>query len=118
MHQYRITKYDPGKRGQDGAYLVDEWTCAGDIGRKVRGEKLTAADYLRMEDNYVTAMLRFFDASGLPHLRVTCLENRFADENLAQIKATRPDLFDPAIVDFMLHEDKQARRNERRQYRR
>ncbi|MEO9877285.1 MAG: hypothetical protein ABJ360_18170, partial [Roseobacter sp.] len=112
MHQYRITKYDPGKRDQDGAYLVDDWTCAGDIGRKFQGEELAAADYLRMEDNYVRAMLRFFDASGLPHLRVTCLENRFADENLARIETTWPDLIDPAIVDLVLHEDQEVCRNE------
>lgn len=112
MHQYRVTKYNPANRDESGAYLVDDWTCASDIGRKFQGEELTTANYLRMEDNYVRAMLRFFDASGLPHLRVTCLENRFADENLAQIKASRPDLFDPAMVDLMLHEDKEARRTE------
>ncbi len=110
MHQYRITKYNPGERDGNGAYLADDWTCASDIGQTFQGKKLTAADYLRMEDSYVTAVLRFFDASGLPHLRVTCVENRFADENLAQIKAAQPGLFDPAMVHMLLHEDQQADR--------
>lgn len=112
MHQYRITKYNPGDRDGNGAYLADDWTCAGDIGQTFQGKKLTAADYLRMEDSYVTAVLRFFNASGLPHLRVTCLDNKFADDNLAQIKATQHGLSDPAMADMVPHEDQQVGRNE------
>ena len=112
MHQYRITKYDPGNRDENGAYLVDDWTCASDIGRKFQGKELTTADYLRMEDKYIRAMLNFFDASGLPHLRVTCLEKRFAGESIAQIKTTQLELCDPAIVNMVLQEDQQAARNE------
>lgn len=112
MHQYRITKYDPCNRDECGAYLVDDWTCASDIGRKFQGRELTTADYLRMEDNYVRAILRFFDASGLPHLRVTCLEKRSASDNLSQIKAAQPKLFDPATANMVLHEDREVDRNE------
>ena len=65
-----------------------------------------------MEDSYIRAMLRFFDASGLPHTRVTCLEKGPPAKNLAQIKATQPKLLDPAIVSMVLQEDQEAGRNE------
>ena len=112
MHNFRISKYDPARRNRDGLYLVGDWTCASDIGKRFHGAQLTAADYLRTEAAHVAAALRFFDASGLPHLRVTCLEDRFAGQNLAQLKADQPDLCDPAFAALDLHEDQKAGRRE------
>jgi hypothetical protein len=34
MTSYRITKYDPGRRNEQGHYLDDsEWTAISDIGK-------------------------------------------------------------------------------------
>ncbi|MFL0507599.1 hypothetical protein ACH0B5_17895 [Ureibacillus sp. 179-F W5.1 NHS] len=32
-YQWRITKYNPAFRDQDGAYMKDEWISSSDIGQ-------------------------------------------------------------------------------------
>jgi hypothetical protein len=72
--EYRLTKYDPAFRDAGGAYLRDEWTSIGDIGRSFGGRLLTADDYARVEDAYVAAALSFWREVGSPRLTARAVE--------------------------------------------
>ncbi|WCL54373.1 hypothetical protein [Gimibacter soli] len=73
LAQYRITKYDKSKRDGDGIYWDwwDQWTEAHQIGRVISGRKVRFRDYLRVENKYIEAVLKLFDAAGHAHLRLT-----------------------------------------------
>jgi hypothetical protein len=73
--EYRVTKYNPAFRDLSGAYLRNEWTSAGDVGRAFGGVVLTAEEYRRVEDAYVAVALSFLRESGQTTLTVSGLEN-------------------------------------------
>jgi hypothetical protein len=75
VFEYRITKYNPVFRDSSGAYTRNEWTSVSDIGRAFDGVVLTAEEYSRVENAYVTVALSFLRESGQPSLTVTGLEN-------------------------------------------
>ena len=99
LRQFRITKYDPANRDRQGRYLVDEWTEAWDIGKDINGHTLTLDDYLVVEARYVRAAERFFQASGLGHLRVNRVGMHEADDDTDHV------LYVPAFADIRLAED-------------
>src|SRR4051794_29536840 len=74
MFEWRVTKYDPELRDENGAYLGDDWTSISDIGKSYGGKELTLADYLATEDRYVKSALAFLRESGIPRLVVEDLE--------------------------------------------
>jgi hypothetical protein len=76
MHQYRITKFDPAFRDTAGAYLRDEWTSFGDVGRSFGGITLSHTEYLRVESAYIEATTAFLLEDNAPNLRVIGLEIR------------------------------------------
>ncbi|MBN1511613.1 MAG: hypothetical protein JXB13_06330 [Phycisphaerae bacterium] len=72
-YEYRVTKYDPGKRDENGVYTVDEWTewiMFSQVGSIVGGSKLTLEEYLRTEDAYVATAIRFLSEAGVPSVTV------------------------------------------------
>jgi hypothetical protein len=73
--QYRISKYDPSFRDDQGRYTRDEWIMAGQIGESFDGVVLTCEEYQRVEDAYVTVALGFLRESGVASLMVKGLEN-------------------------------------------
>lgn len=76
MLRFRISKYDPRLRDNQGRYLKPEWTSISDIGRTFAGEVLTAEAYLQVEDAYVAAIRDFLSACQIDLVRVTDLETR------------------------------------------
>lgn len=106
MKHFRVTKFDTAKRNPDGSYMdQQEWTCLSEIGKNCGGTVLTEAAYLATETRYVNAVLRFFAASGLPHLRVTNFSNRFASEELPENAAHYPTIGHPALEELNFVED-------------
>jgi hypothetical protein len=75
MFEFRVTKYDPACRDARGTYTRDEWTSVSDIGRAFSGVFLTAGDYQRVEDAYVTVAVAFLREAGVTSLAVDGLEN-------------------------------------------
>lgn len=73
-YQYRITKYDPAKRDENGAYLLDEWTAFSDIGKEFAGVRLEEAAYLEVESAYLAAVGSFLREARLPELFLKGLE--------------------------------------------
>ena len=62
MSKYRITKYNPALRNEDGWYMPDDWTDWSDIGKIYNGNMLGAREYLEVETKYieiVTKILKY-----------------------------------------------------------
>ena len=72
---WRITKYDPKKRNSQGWFLEDTWTSYSDIGKLYQGEKLNYDEYMRIENLYINAIVKFMKCLSISHLQVKCLEN-------------------------------------------
>ena len=53
MKSYRVTKYNPKNRDDQGRYLASEWTSIFDIGRKYCGHVLTEKEYEKVENSYL-----------------------------------------------------------------
>lgn len=86
-HQWRITKYDPKFRDENGYYtLKDEWTCPSEIGKVFEGRTFTLDDYLQVEAAYVNAVAHFMEESGLDTLRILLLSQwEISKEDMASI---------------------------------
>jgi hypothetical protein len=54
MHEYRITKYDPTLRDENGRYTREEWTSFSQVGGAVSFE-----EYVRVEKAYIDTALAF-----------------------------------------------------------
>lgn len=52
MRKYRITKYDPALRNEDGWYMPDDWIDWSDIGKTYNGNMLDACEYKEMSRDY------------------------------------------------------------------
>jgi len=74
MTQYRITKYNPALRHENGVYLRDEWTCFSEIGRTFEGKVFTGEDYLKVEAAYIEAALQLIEEDGASGLRARYIE--------------------------------------------
>jgi hypothetical protein len=74
MDWYRISKYDPRYRDEEGRYLRDESTSVSDIGRSFDGVALDVATYLGTETAYVRSVGEFMADAGVTSLRVASLE--------------------------------------------
>jgi hypothetical protein len=61
LFEYRITKYDPGKRDAQGRYVADEWTMYSQVGQAVGGVVLTIEEYRQTESAYINAVLTLLD---------------------------------------------------------
>lgn len=72
--QWRVTKYDPARRDEQGYYLPDDWTFFAQVGQVIGGRQLTHQDYLRVESAYVGTALRFMAEAGLTGLEVVDLQ--------------------------------------------
>ena len=70
MNAWKITKYDPVNRDDDGSYLdLKEWTCFSEVGTKFSME-----EYLKQEEKYLSAITTFMAEMGLNRVYVTTLE--------------------------------------------
>lgn len=45
-NQYRVTKYNPSLRDDDGVFLREDWTPHFDVGRVFNGVPLSESSYL------------------------------------------------------------------------
>lgn len=80
MYYYRVTKYDPAHRDEDGRYMKNEWISVYDIGRCFDGETLTAEEYLSTEEHYIEAVLLSMQETGVETFKVTGLEKNGYDD--------------------------------------
>ena len=82
MNYYRITKYDPRNRNEDGHYLLDEWTCPSDVGDEFNGVTFSKEDYFKIESKYIDAIMNLLDSQSIKNLRVVSLEMNYWEQYL------------------------------------
>jgi hypothetical protein len=75
-YQWRVTKYNPTFRNENGHYTIaEEWTCASEIGKIINGKEFTLSDYLQVETAYVNSVMKFLEESSMNSLRILQLSS-------------------------------------------
>lgn len=74
-HQFRVTKYNPVHRTDNGSFMLEDWTSSADIGRSFNGVVLTEAGYKAVENAYIDTALAFLREARVSQLVVVGLEN-------------------------------------------
>ena len=70
MQEFRVTKYNPIFRNEDGSYKLDEWTSYSDVGSLVSLE-----EYLEVESSYINTAINFMKNSDVESLKIVGLED-------------------------------------------
>lgn len=76
MVRYRISKYNPLYRDENGNYTKDEWTAISDIENYINGEKLSLEEYLDTESKYIKILDSILDELSIEYLYVMELEGQ------------------------------------------
>ena len=74
MYFWRITKYNPKNRDQNGFYQKNEWTSVSDIGKTFDDGVLTFDDYLLCENAYIDAIVMFMHGNNVEFINIEGLE--------------------------------------------
>ena len=107
IFQWRITKYNPNFRDENGYYtLTEDWTCPSEIGKTINGNQFTLEDYLQVEAAYIDSAIKFIDESGIDLLRILQLECDISEED-----RTSP-LYEKEFEELVLKEDLVINKNE------
>jgi len=107
-YQWRVTKYNPDFRDENGYYtLTEEWTCPSEIGKIISGEKFTLEEYLQVETAYVDTVINFIEGSGINSLRILQLSNW----NISEEDKKSP-LYETEFDEMKLKEDMMVSINE------
>lgn len=80
MFSYRIIKYNPIYRNEQGAYSKDDWISISDIGKCFENKILSSEEYIKIETAYVNAILAFMKCLEIKSLVLTNLEKKFDPE--------------------------------------
>ena len=110
MKEYRITKYNPIFRNEEGHYLKDEWTEVSDVGKIFNGKKVTEDDYLTIEKAYIESVLKMLEISNLDHVRIVGLWPDDIPERFTEEKDRW--YFESSFESFSPFEDKQVKLDE------
>lgn len=87
---YRITKYNPEFRDENGFYKKDEWTSISDIGKKFNKIILTKEEYKKTENNYIDAIYEILREKNIKKIKVYDLE--INKKNLSELSADEKDI--------------------------
>ena len=74
MNSWRVSKYNPKFRDENGAYVNNEWTSISDIGKIYNGIEFTLQDYYKTEETYINTIQLVIDMLQIPSLKVVDLE--------------------------------------------
>ncbi len=79
LFHYRITKYDPLLRNENGHFVAEDWTSISDIG-KIFGQKpLTQSAYQIVEDAYISTIESFLNEAQISAMTLAAIENHGTD---------------------------------------
>ena len=110
LNEYRITKYNPIFRNEDGYYLKDEWTDVSDVGKTFEGKMLTEKKYLETEKAYITSVFKMLEISNLNHVRIVGMWPDNLNERIIEVKNRW--YFESAFESIVIFEDKLIQLNE------
>lgn len=107
-YQWRVTKYNPDFRDENGYYtLIEEWTCPSEIGKIINGKEFTLDEYLQVEAAYVSAVIKYIEESGINSLRILKLSQW---NNSEEDKTS--SLYEAEFEQLVLQEDLMVNKNE------
>lgn len=89
MTRYRITKYSPEYRNENGVYTKEDWTSCSDIGRQFDGKILTAEEYYDTEQRYIRVIEDIFCENEVGSLQIKDLECRYNVEERNEFLKTK-----------------------------
>ncbi|PEL14287.1 hypothetical protein [Bacillus sp. AFS017336] len=100
-YQWRVTKYNPDFRNEDGSYsLTEEWTCLSEIGKIIYGKEFTLDEYLQVEAAYVETIINFLEESGINSLRIL----KLSILNISE-EDKKSSLYETEFDELILNED-------------
>ena len=115
MYTWRVTKYNPVFRDENGVFLRDDWTSVADIGNVLQsnhGQPVTVEAYLSVEDAYIGAIQAFLEGLDVPALHVSHLEKKQKRRQVQRMKQERkmyPALYrEEMLPHFLALEDGQS----------
>lgn len=104
-YQWRITKYNPNFRNNEGHYTKElEWTSPSHIGKKIYDETFTLEEYLKVETAYIDTIIKFLDVNNIKSLRIINTTN--IDVNMDS--ALYNKLYDKKLDNFHLKDDQEV----------
>ena len=74
MYKYRITKYNPSFRDEEGVYTKDEWTSYYDIGKTFDGNVFLLESYKKVEQQYCSVIKEILQINNVKEVRIHNLE--------------------------------------------
>lgn len=99
-YQYRITKYNPVLRNENGEYISEEWISPWQVDKTFGGKLFTIKDYLQVEKAYIDTVLSFLKECKLKSLRVIQLQ-----KNNELLQDESSELFEEKFNNIVLEED-------------
>lgn len=85
MKKYRISKYSPQYRDENGCFTKKEWTSYSDIGNEFCGETLTLEKYIQTEKDYIKTVKAICEFCHVQSLKVRELEKIFSIEEIQSL---------------------------------
>lgn len=104
MYKYRITKYNPLFRNDEGIYLKEDWTAISDIGKVFNGKELTIESYKKTEDSYITVIHSIMEYLNVPYLTVTDVTRSFPLEMFKNIMSKYHELYSDEMIEYYSRE--------------
>lgn len=78
VNHYRITKYNPNFRDNEGRYLKSDWTSMSD--------PVPMEEYLKIENKYAKTVIDCANLCGIKKLKITSIEDRHSQFKLSRTK--------------------------------
>lgn len=85
MYKYRISKYNPKYRDNQGIFLKNEWTSYSDIGKVYEGKMFEKEEYLKVEAQYCDVILCILKTNGTKVLIIKNLELNYSINEVKQM---------------------------------
>jgi len=76
INQFRITKYNPLFRDEEGHYLIDEWTDYSDVGQIFKGKELTYDEYVKVEKRYISVAMELAKLANVASFSIEAFEGK------------------------------------------
>ncbi|HJZ24328.1 MAG TPA: hypothetical protein VJ201_07780 [Candidatus Babeliales bacterium] len=73
---WRITKYNPKYRNENGVFLNDEWCIYSEIGKTFNSNRFDFKEYARIEKLYIDAIELFMECHNIASLQIDTLEKK------------------------------------------
>jgi len=76
MYYWRITRYNPQNRDENGFYISDEWSSISDIGKKYNDVEFTYESYISCENAYADTVTRVMRGNTIEFFTLEALQKK------------------------------------------